>query len=130
MLELYNGKIQNMKKIKKMKEELKDNNIINVITKGFLEVDQKKRLKCADALSILSRNEYINLDKEPGIDPDNTIKKIAKRFNINNDLTLRMASLYVKKTGCHEKWALILATKLFEVEFFIPEEKDEYQEAD
>ena len=141
MFELYNGKLETNKdentliKIKKLKETLGFNNsILNVIINGFLEFDQKRRLRCSDALSILSRNEYVNEDSDLlGIEPIRSVKKIAKRFNIDNDLTLRMATLYVKRTGCDEKWAVILATKLFEVNYSSPEdddEKDEYRAAE
>jgi hypothetical protein len=73
----------------------------------------------------------------PGIEVIKSIKKLSGKFYIENPITLRMASYFVKETCCEEKWALIFASKLFEIEYInyfddeeYVDEKEQYEETE
>jgi len=134
LLELYVGKIERktLKKIENIKNSLDESHKINVVIKGFLEVDPAKRLPCQKALKMLGKETEYEKSNVFGIKPIKSVKVAAMPYKINNELTMRMASYYVKRTGCEEIWGLKLASKLYELQEIIldDEYKEEYEEAE
>ena len=134
LLELYLGKIdrKTLKKIDKIKNSLDESDKINVVIKGFLEVDPAKRLSCQKALKMLGKETEYEKSNQFGIKPIKSVKIAAKPYKIKNELTMRMASYYVKAVGCEAIWGLKLASKLYELQEIIldVEYKEEYEEAE
>ena len=82
---------------------------------------------------MLEGNKYIEIPENislPGLEPTSTVKEAAEGCDLKNPLTLRMATLYVSKTECDEEFAVLLATKLFEVVFSVADEDDEDEYVD
>jgi serine/threonine protein kinase len=134
LLELFYGKLngsidtKTFKKIKKIKNNL-DNGVISVIIHGLLDVNPDTRINCITALKMLNKKvKYVTDDLLlPGIDPIKSVKKISLKFDIQNPITIRMASYFVYKTNCDKRWAIIFASKLFEIKNVYQFEDDDFE---
>ena len=152
LLELFNGKIngftdkKTLKKIEKIKHNIDiSDKTLGYIIRDLLDVNPITRITCGNALKLIfeddnkykNQSDFIFTDSLPGIEVIKSIKKLSSKFYIENPITLRMASYFVKETNCEEKWALIFASKLFEIEYInyfddgeYNDEKEQYEETE
>ena len=147
LLELFNGKIngftdkKTLKKIEKIKHNIDiSDKTLAVNIRDLLDVNPITRITCGNALKAIqddNKYDFVSTDSLPGIEVIKSIKKLSSKFYIYNPITLRMASYFVKETNCEEKWAIIFASKLFEIEYInyfddeeLNDEKEQYEETE